>query len=122
MKYLIILIVMVVAWTGVSVADENSQELLAEETLNSCEEGILGILDGKAYLHPDRLSFLNNSVFLLSDYQQWIPLSSVFRDNYGYYARSKAMECPKGHTRFKKKGNVWYCFDSECQYFYGNNF
>ncbi len=108
--------------------DDNSKTFVStrdvvdsESILNFCEESILCIVDGKAYLRPDKLLVHSGHYVLVNDLQQLIRLDEVFKDEFGYYITVDEPRCLKGHLGFRKLLGIWYCLDRRCQYYYYNN-
>lgn len=95
---------------------------LSQEILDSSEEGIWGVMAGKAYFHTEKLTCFHGEWFLQNDLQQWISLgTTMMRDHFGYYAYAEP-RCPRGHIGFKRDGKIWYCFEEHCPYFFGDHF
>ncbi len=88
------------------------------DILNLCEKSILCVVDGKAYLRPDKLLVYNGHYVLLNDLQQLVRLDEVFEDEFGYYIAVKAILCKEGHTAFKKVWGTWYCLVEDCEFYY----
>lgn len=96
---------------------------ISKEILDSSEESVLGVIAGRAYLRPEKLMYIEGEWFLQNDLQQLLPLGrSMLQDSVGYYLYAAGIECPNGHTGFKKVNGIWYCFNNQCYYFFGNHF
>lgn len=94
------------------------QQIKVEEVLNQCKSSIIGVADGKTYLHPNKLLFSDNQYFLFSDVQRWIPLhQEVFEDVYGFYINFESRnKCPNGHPGYSRKYGEWCCQSDGCRY------
>jgi len=121
-KGLIVFIGLFLSFSGKISAEEPDRAYqISQKVLDTCEQGVLGIVDGKAYLDPDWLGFFHPHTFLLNDSHQWVLLGPVQRDHIGFYVYAQSPECPEGHPGFKKVGKTWYCLKDGCPYFYGND-
>jgi hypothetical protein len=114
-------LMLVVLFSTTLTAHQEPQ--ISEEILNSCEGSVIGVIADRAYLRPEKLTCIGGEWFLQNDFQQFMPLGTIIlQDAVGYYLYAGKMECPRGHTGFKKKNGIWYCFEAECPYFYGKHF
>lgn len=99
-----------------------SEKYDSEQILNQCEKSLFGIIDGKAYLNPNKLVFIDGHFLLLTDHQQWIRFDQVFKDDFGFYISAKAILCENGHVAFKKVWGTWYCLQEGCNFYYLDHF
>ncbi len=94
----------------------------SERILNLCEKSILCIVDGKAYLRPDKLLVHSGHYVLINDLQELMSVDEVFKDEFGYYIAVNQPRCSNRHVGFKKVLGTWYCLEENCQYYYFANF
>ncbi len=123
MKNLMFLIAMFLFLNSMLIAHESMhQHHFSSNHLDQCTRNVLGVVNGKAYLHPEGLYFYQDRFFLQSDSLQWIPLGEVYCDAGGYYVDMREPTCPNGHIGIYRVGRTWYCNEDGCRYSIGENF
>jgi hypothetical protein len=96
--------------------------ITSNEVLRFCQRSIFEVTDERIHLREDRIGFFKDRFFILNDFDDWVPLKELIRDQHGFFILMENPLCAFGHPGIRRVKFTWFCFDKSCPFFFHEHF